>query len=151
MYVTNLHNKIGYRFAKQNIIKKDAWRLSVVLKMSVSKSLGVKIDQNLKWDDNVQMISKKVASGISAIKHVRNFVPHETLLTIYRALVQPHFNYCSAVWGNCNKGLSEKLQKLQNRAARIISLSNYNASLNELFQALNWRKLEQPCKVDLSI
>ena len=49
------------------------------------------------------------------------------------------------------KGLSEKLQKLQNRAARIISFSNYDASLNELFQALNWRKLEQLGKVDLSI
>ena len=27
---TNIHNKIGYRFAKKNIIRKDAWRLSVV-------------------------------------------------------------------------------------------------------------------------
>ena len=26
---TNIHNKIGYRFAKKNIIRKDAWRLSV--------------------------------------------------------------------------------------------------------------------------
>ena len=29
---TNIHNKIGYRIAKKNIIRKDAWRLSVVLK-----------------------------------------------------------------------------------------------------------------------
>ena len=116
--------------------------LRLIKQVPVCKSLGVKIDQNLKWDHHIQMISKKVASGISAIKRVRNFVPHETLLTIYRALVQPHFNYCSAVWGNCNKGLSEKLQKLQNRATRIISFSNYDASLNELFQALNWRKLD---------
>ena len=125
--------------------------LRLIKQVPVCKSLGVKIDQNLKWDDHIQMISKKVASGISAIKRVRNFVLHETLLTIYRALVQPHFNNCSAVWGNCNKGLSEKLQKLQNRAARIISFSNYDASLKELFQALNWRKLEQLRKVDLSI
>ena len=111
----------------------------------------LKLIRTSKWDDHIQIISKKVASGISAIKRVRNFVFHETLLTIYRALVQPHFNYCSAVWGNCNEGLSEKLQKLQNRAARIISFSNYHASLNELFQALNWRKLEQLRKVDLSI
>ena len=29
------------------------------------------------------------------------------------SLVQPHFDYCNEVWGNCNKGLSDKLQKLQ--------------------------------------
>ena len=26
------------------------------------------------------------------------------------------------VWGNCNQGLSERLQKLQNRAARIFNV-----------------------------
>ena len=59
----------------------------------VSKSLGAKSDQNLNWDDYIQMISKKVASSISAAKRVKNFVPRETLLAIYRALVQSHFNY----------------------------------------------------------
>ena len=28
---TNIHNKIGCRFAKKNIIRKDAWRLSVAI------------------------------------------------------------------------------------------------------------------------
>ena len=55
------------------------------------------------------------------------------------------------IWGNCNKGLSQKLQKLQNCAARIITTSNYNACLDELFQSLNWDKLEMPHKFDLSI
>ena len=31
---------------------------------------------------------------------------------MYNALVMPYFNYCGAVWGNINKGLAEKLQKL---------------------------------------
>ena len=33
---------------------------------------------------------------------------------MYNALVMPYFNYCSAVWGNINKGLADKLQKIQN-------------------------------------
>ena len=47
------------------------------------------------------------------------FVLLETLLCIYNAFVQPRFDYCSVLWGNCNKSLSIKLQKLQNRAARV--------------------------------
>ena len=50
-----------------------------------------------------------------------------------------------------NKGLSEKLQKVQNRAARIITTSNYDASLDELFQSLKWHKLELLRKFNLSI
>ena len=50
-----------------------------------------------------------------------------------------------------NNGLSEKLQKVQNRAAHIITTSNYDASLDELFQSLNWHKLELLRKFNLSI
>ena len=45
------------------------------------------------------------------------------------------------MWGNCNKGLSEKLQRFQNRAARILMSASYDSNLNELFRALGWRKL----------
>jgi len=56
-------------------------------------------------------------------------------------LVQPHFNYCSIVWGNCEKALSEKLQKLQNRAARILTSSSYDADAGYLLQQLGWKDL----------
>ena len=44
---------------------------------------------------------------------------------MYKALNVPYFDYSSCVWGYIGKGLSEKLQQLQNRAARIVTLSNY--------------------------
>ena len=40
----------------------------------------------------------------------------------------PYFNCCSAVCGNINKGLADKLQKIQNRAARILTFSNYEVA-----------------------
>ena len=64
-----------------------------VEQVSTTKSLSVHIDQNLNWDFHIKEISKKIASGISAIKHIRNFVPREILLTIYNSLIQPHFDY----------------------------------------------------------
>ena len=45
------------------------------------------------------------------------------------------------MWGNCNKGLSEKLQRLQNRAARILMSASYDSNLDHLFRALGWRRL----------
>ena len=43
--------------------------------------------------------------------------------------------------GNCNKGLSEKLQRLQNRAACIRMSASYDSNLDDLFRALGWRRL----------
>ena len=98
-----------------------------------SMSLGVQIDQNITWENHISMKSKKIASGISAMKRIRYFVPRDILLTVYNALIQPHFNNCSMVWGNCCEGLSQKLQKLQNRAARLITYSGYDVDTNEYF------------------
>ena len=85
-----------------------------------AKSLGVYIDQTLNWGCHIENISKKIASAIGAIKRIRHLMPFNILINVCHILVQPHFDYCNEVWGNCSKGLSDKLQKLQNRAARIL-------------------------------
>ena len=108
------------------------------------KYLGVCIDQNLTWNVHIEHINispKKNASCIGILKRSRSFFPFETLLCIYNALVQPHFDYCSVVWGNCNKSRSIKLQKLQNRAARILTSSSYDANADDLFVRLGWQKV----------
>ena len=61
----------------------------------------------------------------------------------YNALITPYFDYCDIVWGNCNKGLSDRLQKLQNRAARVITQSDYEIRSVDILQTLKWDNLEQ--------
>ena len=85
-------------------------------------------------------LCKKIASAIGATKLVtliRSFVPQSTLPNIYNSLVQSHFDFCSPVWGNCGKTLFNKLQKLQNRAARVITSSNYDVDADSLFHKLS--------------
>ena len=57
-------------------------------------------------------------------------------------LVQSLFDYCGLVWGNCGKTLSNNLQKLQNRAARVITSSNFDVDVDSLFHKLSWRDLK---------
>ena len=64
------------------------------------------------------------------------------LHNIYHGLVQSHFDYCSVVWGNCAKTLSDKLQRLQNRAVRVLTHSSYDADAIQLFKELSWDNLE---------
>ena len=93
------------------------------------------------WHSHIDKLSKKIASGIGAIKQIRPFILPEILHNIYNALVQTHFDYCSIAWGNCSKTLSEKLQKLQNRAARILTSSSFDADTCYLLQQLGWKDL----------
>ena len=103
------------------------------------KSLGIYIDDNLTWYSHIDKLCKKIASAIGVIKRVKPFVPQSTLLNIYNSLVQSNFDYCSLIWGNCGKTLSNKLQKLQNRAARVITSPNFDVEVDSLFHKLSWK------------
>ena len=57
------------------------------------------------------------------------------------------------MWGSCSKSLS---QKLQNRAARVVTFSNYHNSTDEwslgsVLRMVNWVKLDRQRLVDKSI
>ena len=65
--------------------------------VQVTKALGVKIDQFLTWDSHIDQISKKISSGISAMKKIKDFTNSDTLKSVYYGLVQPHFDYCCEV------------------------------------------------------
>ena len=52
-----------------------------------------------------------------------------------------HFDYCSPVWACLSGYLNEKLKKLQNRAARIITKSHFDTSLDHLLSTLDWERL----------
>ena len=46
------------------------------------------------------------------------------------------------ILGNCSKTLHDKWQQLQNRAARILTNSNYDADASILLNDLGWQNLE---------
>lgn len=56
--------------------------------------------------------SASASIGIRCCKRIWHLIPLNILINVDDSLVQPHFNCCSVVWGNCGCGLSEKLQKL---------------------------------------
>ena len=57
---------------------------------------------------------------------------------IFSSLIQPYFDYCSVVWDGCGTTLAGKIQKLQNRAARVLTSANYDTSTDILFEKLRW-------------
>ena len=77
------------------------------------------------------------------IRRVSSFMSQDNLLLIYHSLIEQRLHYCSIVWDTLSDGLKQKLQTLQNRAARIITKSSYDYPSDELFVQLRWHELER--------
>ena len=61
---------------------------------------------------------------------------------LYNALIQPYFDYCSPLWDTCGKVYKDKLQKLQNRAGRVIIGARFDVSPPDVLEDLQWSTLD---------
>ena len=102
------------------------------------------IDQYLLWDNYLDEICREVSSGIGAIRRLKPYVTREALVSVYYALVQPYFAYCCLVWEPIGATLSNRLQSLQNRAARVIlGYRNEHGQSEAALNELQWKTLMQ--------
>ena len=69
--------------------------------------------------------------------------PKETLQTLYTGIVEPQFRHCCSVWGCVGLTEINQLQKLQNRAARIITNSSFDVPSRPLIKGLGWKTVEE--------
>ena len=114
-----------------------------IRQVTKAKLLGVSIDAELSWASHINdIIIPKVLRGLRILRTFRGTLPTEQLVSLYNALILPHFDYCSIIWGNCGLVLKNKLQVLQNRAARIITNSPYEVRSYKILNKLGWDNLE---------
>ena len=71
-------------------------------------------------------VKRHTFAGIGALRRIKPFVPLCTLVTLYRSLIEPYFDYYLPLWDTCGKQLKDKLQKIQNRAGRVITGLSYD-------------------------
>ena len=58
---------------------------------------------------------------------------------MYRSMVELSFRFCCPIWAVCSTTALAKLQKLQNRAARIVTNSPFRMSAQPIISQLGWK------------
>ncbi len=69
----------------------------VIKRVPHKKTLGVVIDEQLKWDKHIDEQSRTISNNIALLRRAKSFVPRNILEKMYNAFVIPHFSYCSTV------------------------------------------------------
>ena len=88
-------------------------------------------------------IINKVSRGIEMLRLAKCYLPLETVQTIYKSLIEPYFGCCCPIWGSASSTNLKRLQILQNRAARIVTDSPYDAHSEPLIKKLGWLTIKQ--------
>lgn len=114
-----------------------------IKRVDSTKFLGVHIDQYLNFAKHINELGKKLSKIVGLLFKVRNFLPLQALLTLYRSLFEPHLNYCNVIWNNTYPTYTTKLLTLQKKALRAISWAAYNSPSDPLFHRYKLLKLPE--------
>ena len=82
--------------------------------------LGVAVDDKMKFERHTANVCRNVSQQIAVLKRMKKILPFETRKCLYLGFIIPHFNYCSATWHFCNKNITVKLEKVNERAPRFV-------------------------------
>ena len=95
------------------------------------------------WKEQIKAVSSKVSRAVGFLRHAKSFLPKETLQTLYKGIVEPYFRYCCSVCGCAGLTEINQLQKLQNRATRIITNSSFDAPGRPLIERMGWKTIDE--------
>ena len=102
----------------------------------VVKYLGLVVDDALTWSQHIDYISTKIAWGVGILIRKRSYLPKQSLLKLYQSMIKPYFRYCDIVWRQCNETLLDRLQTLQNRAARAKANVSYEEVITIVYSVI---------------
>ena len=80
---------------------------------------------------HISVCCKKAARQLNALARVSKHLYTNSRRAIYNSCIMSNFNYCPLVWHFCGQVNNVKLEKIQERALRIL-FADYNSSHTEL-------------------
>ncbi len=109
----------------------------IIEEVSTFKYLGMTLDSQLQFIAHVDKVVDKTTAKLGLLYKTRWLFDQQTALTLYKSLITPHFDFGSVIYEVTPKYQLQRLQIVQNAAARLILLADPRCPVYELHENLN--------------
>ena len=72
------------------------------------------------WNRHIANVCKRLGHGFQIL---RNVIPVNDMLTIYKTLIQPHIDYCITIWGYAPKCTSKEFNDYKIKYLDLLQIS----------------------------
>ncbi len=115
---------------------------SVIESSTSVRSLGVQFDQHLTMEKQVASIVKSCFYHLSNIGRIRRYISEGACKTLVNSLVISRLDYANSLLYGINKDLMDKLQRVQNTAARLVTKTKKYDHISPVLAELHWLPVE---------
>ena len=110
------------------------------------KNLGITFGSAMTMSDHVISLFKSVIFLLWNLARIRRFIDHNAASNTMRALILSKLDYGNALFSSCKNKDVARLQRLQNRAARIELQVPRRHSSSPLLASLHWLPIDKRIK-----
>ena len=102
------------------------------------RNLGILIDSHLDMSSQINSLARTCNYHIRQLGKIRPFIDENAAKTIASATIMSRLDYCNSIlWGLPSYQLN-KLQKIQNTAARIVKRVGFREHITPVLKELHW-------------
>ena len=130
------HGFIINRCGRHNDIHKMNFSGFEITTEKVVKLLGIEIDYKLNFNKHISSLCKKAAGQLNAICRMGKHVGENEKNVLIQSFVQANVNYCPLVWFFTSPDSLRKIERIQERALRIL-YSDYASDIKDLLKKAN--------------
>ena len=105
--------------------------------------LGVKLDETLSLESHVNDIVSSCYFHLRSIGKIKNQLSTEDLQTLVHSVISSKLDYCNVILFGINQIMMQRLQKVQNAAARLIYKLPMRSRVSHVIHKLHWLRVEQ--------
>ena len=106
---------------------------SCIKASSSEELLGINTESNLTFHDHIISLCSKANKKLSALSRVSKYMGINKRRILMKCHIFSQFNYCPLVWMCHSRSLNNKINRIQERAPRIV-YRDYKSSFKELLQ-----------------
>ena len=109
------------------------------------RSLGVILDQTLSFKQHVSSICRVAYLELRRISTIRHYLYrcNQNSHLSFCAFVLSRIDYCNSLLAGIQKHMLDRLQKIQNNAARLVFKSSKYDHVSPLLHSLHWLPITQ--------
>ena len=116
-----------------------------------ARNLGVILDSKMDMNEQVNSVSRSCYAQLRRIGHIRPYLSSNATKTLVNSLVTSRLDYCNALLYGIPKSTSDRLQRVQNTAARLITRTPRTEHITPILRELHWLPITDRIKYKIII
>ena len=119
---------------------------SEITQSSSVRNLGAFLDSKMNMEQHVNSVCKSSYAQIRQIGRIRQYINKDVTKSLVNSMVSSRLDYCNALLYGVPKYALNKLQNVQNTAARIITRTSRYSHITPVLKELHWLPVQYRVK-----